>query len=302
MHTKSESEVTSLAASSPPCPLYYVDSPSPFDSAERIFSYLSSPAGSPPPYFHHHHSRDSSSASRFSASIKYPIGRGGWRKMRLGMDDEEERDDDDDDDNDEGGSGMSKRAFYGWCFVIMFFVLLMLFSLILFGAGRAFKPNIRVKSVVFENYNIQPGTDRTGVPSLMISINSTVKMTFRNPATFFGVHVTSTPLSLCFYDLPIASGYMEKFYQSRKSERLVTVKIGAKEMPVYGGGASLTRKGEEPNSVPFNLTFVVRSRAYVLGMLVKPKFYRRVQCLVVLKKNRLGESSDLKEDSCTYHD
>ncbi|KAK1322444.1 hypothetical protein QJS10_CPA03g02370 [Acorus calamus] len=245
--------------------------PSPFDSAEKIFSYQSSPAGSPPPYFHHHHhSRDSSSASRFSASIKYPIGGGGWRKMRRGMDDEEERDNDDDDDNDEGGSGMSKRAFYG--------------------------------CAVFENYNIQPGTDRTGAPSLMISINSTVKMTFRNPATFFGVHVTSTPLSLCFYDLPIASGYMEKFYQSRKSERLVTDKIGAKEMPVYGGGASLTRKGEESNSVPFNLTFVVRSRAYVFGMIVKPKFYRRVQCLVVLKKNRIGESSDLEEGSCTYHD
>ncbi|KAK1295795.1 hypothetical protein QJS10_CPB15g00308 [Acorus calamus] len=264
MHTKSESEeVTSLATSSPPRPLYYVNSPSPFDSAEKIFSYHSSPAGSPPPYFHHHHhhSRDSSSASRFSTSIKYPIsgGAGGWRQMRRGMDDEEERDDDDDDDDNDEERGIRELQHPTW-----------------------------------------DGLDR--VPSLMISIDSTVKMTFRNPATFFGVHVTSTPLSLSFYDLPIASGYMEKFYQSRKSERLVTVKIGAKEMPVYGGGASLTQKREEPNSVPFNLTFVVRSRAYVLGMLVKPKFYRRVQCLVVLKKNRIGESSDLKEGSCTYHD
>lgn len=53
---------------------------------------------------------------------------------------------------------------------------------------------------------IQAGTDSTGVPTDMISMNSTVKLTFKNRATFFGVHVTSTPLDLSFSQLTIANG------------------------------------------------------------------------------------------------
>lgn len=53
---------------------------------------------------------------------------------------------------------------------------------------------------------IQAGTDSTGVPTDMVSMNSTVKFTFVNKATFFGIHVTSTPVDLSFSKLTIASG------------------------------------------------------------------------------------------------
>lgn len=53
---------------------------------------------------------------------------------------------------------------------------------------------------------IQAGTDSTGVPTDMISLNSTVTFAFRNRATFFGVHVESTPLDLSFSQLTIANG------------------------------------------------------------------------------------------------
>ncbi|KAK1324253.1 hypothetical protein QJS10_CPA01g00305 [Acorus calamus] len=308
MHAKSDSEVTSLAPSSPRRPVYYVQSPSHHDAVEKM-SYQSSPSGTPPHHHQHlyrsspiHHSRESST-TRFSASIKNHMsgGAGPWRKMHRMRDDEEEEEGDEDEYGGRSG-GMSTRVFYGGCFFLSFVVLFTVFSLILWGASRPYKPKIFMKSVVFENYNIHSGMDRTGVPTKMLSINSTVRMTFRNPATFFGVHVTATPLDLYYYNLQIAGGHMGKFYQSRKSERVVTVKVGAKELPIYGGGASLTGTNQEPNSVPFNLTFTVRSRAYVLGMLVKPKFYRRVRCLVVLKKNRIGKHSDLKANSCIYHD
>lgn len=62
--------------------------------------------------------------------------------------------------------------------------------------------------MVFESYNIQAGMDYTGVPTKMMSLNSTVRIAFRNPGTFFGIHVTSTPLELYFYDLKVASGYV----------------------------------------------------------------------------------------------
>lgn len=62
------------------------------------------------------------------------------------------------------------------------------------------------QNIVFENFNVQAGMDGTGVPTDMLTLNSTVKIFFRNPATFFGVHVTSTPLQLYYYDLKVASG------------------------------------------------------------------------------------------------
>lgn len=62
------------------------------------------------------------------------------------------------------------------------------------------------QNIVFEDLNIQAGNDATGVPTDMLSLNSTVKILYRNPATFFGVHVTATPLQLHYYQLNIASG------------------------------------------------------------------------------------------------
>lgn len=76
------------------------------------------------------------------------------------------------------------------------------------------------QSVVFESYNIQAGMDYTGVPTKMMTINSTVKIVFYNRGTFFGVHVISTPLDLSFYDLKVASGYVSTvqfFYPHRPS-------------------------------------------------------------------------------------
>lgn len=65
---------------------------------------------------------------------------------------------------------------------------------------------------MFEKFNIQAGMDNTGVPTDMLSLNSTVKISYRNPATFFGVHVSSTPLELYYYQLKVASGRVSSFY------------------------------------------------------------------------------------------
>lgn len=63
-----------------------------------------------------------------------------------------------------------------------------------------------VQSMVFESFNVQAGTDRSGVQTDMLTLNSTVRIYYRNPATFFGVHVTATPLELHYYMLKVASG------------------------------------------------------------------------------------------------
>ena len=59
---------------------------------------------------------------------------------------------------------------------------------------------------MFDSFVVQAGSDFTGVATEMISVNATVKLTFRNTATFFGVHVTSTPLDLSYDQITIGSG------------------------------------------------------------------------------------------------
>ncbi|KAG8632636.1 hypothetical protein MANES_18G038901v8 [Manihot esculenta] len=224
MHAKTDSEVTSLAPSSPTRsprrPVYYVQSPSrdSHDGEKTATSFHStpvlSPAGSPP---HSHssvgrHSRESSS-SRFSGSLKpgsrkinpNDASRGGqgkgqkqWKECMVieeeGLLEDEERE-----------RGLPRRCYF-LIFVLGFFVLFSMFSLILWGASKPQKPKITMKSITFEQFSIQAGSDSTGVATDMITVNSTVKMIYRNTGTFFGVHVTSTPVDLSYSEITIASG------------------------------------------------------------------------------------------------
>lgn len=96
---------------------------------------------------------------------------------------------------------------------------------------------------------------------------------------------------------------MREFYQSRKSQRLVAVVVQGSQVPLYGGVPVLSgAKGHLGSvSVPLNLTFTIRSRAYILGRLVKPKFYRRIGCEVALRANYVGKPIHLmKSKDCVY--
>lgn len=302
MHAKSDSEGTSLAMSSPGRsprrPVYYVQSPSQHD-VEKM-SFQSSPMASPShqhyqSYYHCspiHHSRESST-TRFSASLKHSKT-GTWKKMlhETGKDG-----DDDDDEEDDSTHRMSMPKFYFLCFVLSFVLLFTTFSLILWGASKPYKPKISMKSIVFESFNVQAGMDGSNVPTKMLSLNSTVKMSFRNPATFFGVHASATPITLFFSQLKVASGNMKPFYESRKSQRLISTVVEGTQIPLYGVGASISGSNEHPVDVPLGLTFVIRSRAYVLGKLVKHTFKTNIHCSLTFKQSRLGKLVDLK-NSC----
>ncbi|KAG8390902.1 hypothetical protein BUALT_Bualt01G0131800 [Buddleja alternifolia] len=310
MHAKTDSEVTSLAPSSPDHnrrPAYYVRSPShdSHDGEKTTTSFhstpvLGSPMGSPP---HSQssvgrHSRESST-SRFSGSRKISpndVGSRGRKKNWKECDVIEEEGLLDD---EESRKGLPRRCYF-LAFIVGFFVLFSFFALILLAASKPQKPHISIKSITFERFMVQAGSDASGVSTDMMSMNATVKLTFRNTATFFGVHVTSTPLALSYSQLNIGSGDMKKFYQSRKSHRNVVVSVIGDKIPLYGSGASLsTPTGTSTLPVPLKLDFTVRSRAYVLGKLVKPKFYKKIECSIVFDPKKMNVPLSLK-NNCTY--
>ncbi|KAL7085222.1 hypothetical protein ACP275_14G268900 [Erythranthe tilingii] len=320
MHAKTDSDATSLAPSSPDHnrrPVYYVQSPSrdSHDGDQKTTtSFHSTPvAGSPmgsPPHSHSsvgRHSRESST-SRFSGSLKpgskkvspNDAGSGGKKNGRKNWKECDAIEEEGILDDEESQKGLPRRCYF-LAFIVGFFVLFSLFALILWGASKPQKPVIAVKSITFERLVVQAGSDESGVSTDMISVNSTVKLTFRNTATFFGVHVQTTPLSLSYTQLTIGSGDMKKFYQSRKSQRNVVVSVIGDKIPMYGSGVSLTTPAGliTTSPVPLQLNFTVRSRGYVLGKLVKPKFDKKIGCAVVLDLKKLNVPISLK-NSCTY--
>ncbi|OAY79387.1 hypothetical protein ACMD2_06113 [Ananas comosus] len=381
MHAKTDSEVTSLAPSSPahspprrggaaagtippppgPAParaVYYVQSPSrdSHDGEKTATSLHSTPAASPPHYAHSsvgRHSRESSSTSRFSGSLK-PHGpasaaaaaagsrrvspndasaaaaaAGADRWKDGGVIEEEGLLD------EEGERRGIPRRCYVLGFVTAFLVLFFFFALILWGASHNQKPIVIMTSIRFENFIIQAGTDASLVPTELSTLNTTVKLTFRNTGRFFGVHVSSTPLDIYYSQIKMASGYlfdlmylnstaimfnwcewvdgsqMNEFYQSRKSQRSVSVVVLGNKVPLYGGGAGLSsspaaaaaasgKAAAASPPIPLTLSLRTRARAYVLGELVKPTFYTDVQCSVLLDQSKLNTPVSLK-NTCQYN-
>lgn len=97
--------------------------------------------------------------------------------------------------------------------------------------------------------------------------------------------------------------YMQvnNFYQSRKSQRTVSVTLLGLDIPLYGGGSDLGSSNSTPTApVPLTLNFTVQARAYVLGKLVKPKFNKEVQCTVVMDPKKMNTAISFNKTSCTY--
>ncbi|MQL91735.1 hypothetical protein Taro_024346 [Colocasia esculenta] len=215
VHTKSDSDVTSLAPSSPPRspkrPVYYVQSPSrdshdgDKSSSMQATPVYNSPMESPSHPSFGRHSR-ASSASRFSGAFRSSSGRKtnrkrndkGWPECNVIQEEGSY------DDLDEDG-GLSRRcqvvlAFV--CFVLLFTV----FCLIIWGASRPYKPDVVVKSLVVDDFYYGEGSDNTGVPTKMITVNCSLKISVYNPAPTFGIHVSSSAVNLVYSQITVATG------------------------------------------------------------------------------------------------
>ncbi|GAU10997.1 hypothetical protein TSUD_112900, partial [Trifolium subterraneum] len=182
---KSESDITSLAPSSPSRspkrPVYYVQSPSrdshdgDKSSSMQATPISNSPMESPSHPSFGRHSRNSS-ASRFSGIFRSSSGRKGGRKR-----------------NDKGWPECgvileegSYREFEDKSFARRFQAL--------------------IASLTVHSFYVWEGTDFTGVPTRLLTLNSTLHMNIYNPATFFGIHVHSSPINLVYSDISIATG------------------------------------------------------------------------------------------------
>lgn len=312
-HTKSESDITSSAPSSPSRspkrPVYYVQSPSrdshdgDKSSSMHATPNFNSPMESPSHPSFGRHSRNSS-ASRFSGIFRSSSGRKGsnhnrksrindkgWPECNVIM---EEGNYDEFDDDDKA----YKRRCQALMALLGFIMLFTMFCLILWGAGRPYKARIAVKSLMVENLYVGSGADFTGVPTKMLNFNGTLRISVYNPATFYGVHVSATPINLVYSDIVVATGELKKYYQHRKTHRNVTVHIEGTKVPLYGAGSNLVIANNAVQ-VPLMLQFEFRSRGDVVGKLVRTKHRQRVSCSLDIDSTS-NKPIKFKKDSCTY--
>nr|AST13891.1 late embryogenisis abundant protein 6 [Betula platyphylla] len=308
LSAKSESDITSLAPSSPSRspkrPVYYVQSPSrdshdgdKSSSMQATPIYNNSPMESPSHPSFGRHSRNSS-ASRFSGIFRSSSGRKGSRKR-----------------NDKGwpecnvileeGSydDLDDKAFTRRCqglLALLSFVLLFTtFCLIIWGASRPYKAEISIKSLAVNNLYFGEGSDSSGVPTKMLTVNGSLRMNIYNPAPLFGIHVSSTPVNLVYSEITVATGQLKKYYQPRKSHRTVSVNLVGNKVPLYGAGSSITVSSPNGGKVPLTLKFQIRSRGDVVGKLVRVKHRRQISCPLVIDSSST-KPIKFKENSCTY--
>ncbi|XP_019458181.1 PREDICTED: uncharacterized protein LOC109358429 [Lupinus angustifolius] len=303
---KSESDITSLAPSSPSRspkrPVYYVQSPS-RDShdGDKLSSMHATPISNSPMESPSHpsfgrHSRNSS-ASRFSGIFRSSSGRKGGKKRN------EKGWPECDVILEEGSYGEYDkgytRRFQALIAVFTFVVLFTVFCFIIWGASRPYKTEVTVKSLTVQNLYVGEGSDFSGVITKMMTVNVSLRMNIYNPATFFGIHVHSTPINLVFSDISVATGELKKYHQPRKSHRIVSVNVEGNKVPLYGAGSSITLSQTGDVEVPLTLKFQIRSRGNVVGKLVRTKHSKEITCPLIMNSSE-SKPIKFKKNSCTY--
>eukprot|EP00262_Sarcandra_glabra_P003298 TRINITY_DN13951_c0_g6_i1.p1 TRINITY_DN13951_c0_g6~~TRINITY_DN13951_c0_g6_i1.p1 ORF type:complete len:310 (-),score=27.34 TRINITY_DN13951_c0_g6_i1:195-1124(-) len=307
MHAKSDSDVTSLAPSSPSRspkrPVYYVQSPSrdshdgDKSSSMQATPVYNSPMESPSHPSFGRHSR-ASSASRFSGNFRSSSGRKGNRKRNdKGWPECNVIEEEGNYDDIDGGRGFSRRC-QALIALLGFTLLFTVFCLIIWGASRPYKAEVVVKSLAVNNFYFGEGSDTTGVPTKLLTSNCSLKISVYNPASLFGIHVSSTPINLIYSEITIATGQLKKYYQPRKSHRTSSVNLEGVKVPLYGAGASLA-VSDKDEGVPLTLEFDIRSQGDVVGKLVRTKHQRHVSCLLTISTGTT-KSIKFNQNSCTY--
>ncbi|CAM0880512.1 unnamed protein product [Alopecurus aequalis] len=305
-HTTSDSDVTSVATTSPSrspkMSAYYVVSPSrdSRDDGDKSSSMQATPVYNSPLESPSHRS---SSGSRFSGTLlRSPFGGGkaasrkrprahgrGWHEVDVIDEDDGEYDDLD----DEGEISRGCVAAFWFSVLVLAFTLV---CLVVWGAARRHKPTVLVKSLTVENFYAGEGVDRTGVPTKLVTVNCSLEIDVHNPSTMFGIHVSSTSIKLLYSLIPIADGQLEKFYQPKVSRHVASVILHGEKVPLYGAGATFSDAG---GVVPLTLHLAVKTRGYVIGRLVSVAHAMRAKCTVILS-SRSDRPIRFTDSACIY--
>ncbi|KAL3629647.1 hypothetical protein CASFOL_026869 [Castilleja foliolosa] len=313
MHASSDSDTPSMAPSSPSVPTppaYYVQSPDSHDpsrdSQDETDKFpdpsrddtdkFSSPISRSPSRSPCSNRRSSGASSESTAGSRVLGNRQRWNKPYCDVVREEEG----------GGYGGDVGS---CCRVRQCSILVVMFGIVFGGtclailvAGRQYESQVSIKSLRVANLFVGQGSDYTGVPTKLISVNCSATLAIYNPATFFGIHVVSRTANLIYSQITVATGQMKKCYIPRKSKLILWVILIGHEVPLYGAKMALgayNSNDEVRGGIPFKLEIDIESRGFLMGKLVKTKHTIHASCLLLINPKHAKEIS-LGPRSCEY--
>lgn len=293
----SDSDDSSFAGSSPypyaqSPPLYYVHSPSADSREEEKYSSRATPVYQIPSDSSSHFNRSrSSSASRnsvpFRLSTLGPHDRGrrlnenGWIDYSAIKEEVHYYSNYEDDDDEVEGFTVAFKVFLG---IVGFVLICTGAGFAVWGLSRQYEPEVVVESLFVNYFHAGIGQDHTGVPTKLVDLNSTVKVNAYNPAPYFGIHVTSTHVSLLYSEIPVALNQLEDYYLPRKSRQEKSVILKGHQVPLYGASPGLDIS--RPNfSVPMTLKLDMNGHGNVVWFLVRVKVRRHITCNLAIDSN-----------------
>lgn len=293
------SDMTSLAASpsgSSKRAMYYVQSPSrdSYTSVTQPSTMMDSPTHDS--YSLGRHSRNSSE-SRFSGiSRSSSSDRKNVKKCR--SNEKEYETILEEGSYEEMDDVTSIRRSQAILAVFIFISLFAFCCLITWGASRPYKAQISVQTFELRNFYVGQGSDFYGMHTKLLTLNGTLRIGIYNPAPTFGIHVSSKPVSLLYYQLPIATGQLKEHYQQKKRFYTEAVVIEGRRIPLYGAGASLEAT-ERGGKIQVNLRFEVKTRGDVVGRLVTIRHKKRISCSFVIDV-AISKRIPIDKSDCSY--
>ncbi|KFK39781.1 hypothetical protein AALP_AA3G286700 [Arabis alpina] len=269
MYPKSDSDMTSFdQSSSPKRPTYYVQSPSRDSdkSSSAALTHQTTPTESP---------SHPSFASRISSG-------GGWKGRRKYHGGRWSPGDKEEDGRYEDLYGDNRGISIATCRLILGVVatltLFFLLCSILFAASQSFSPIVYVKGVNVHSFYYGEGSDHSGVPTKILNFKCSVEITTHNPSTFFGIHVSSSAFKVIYSrQFTLAIAQLKSYYQPKQSNRTSRINLVASRVPLYGAGSDLAAS-DHNGGVPVTLEFEIRSRANIVGNLVKSRHQKHLSC------------------------
>ncbi|EOA29694.1 hypothetical protein CARUB_v10016215mg [Capsella rubella] len=287
MYPKSDSDITSLVdLSSPKRPVYYVQSPSrdsEKSSSAALTTHQTTPTESPshPSFASRVSNGGTGGGFRWKGRRKYHGGRWWPADKEEGGDDGRYEYDDLYEDN-RGVSVGTCRLILGVVATLSIFLLL---CSVLFGASQSFPPIVYIKGVNVHSFYYGEGSDSTGVPTKIMNFNCSVEITTHNPSTLFGIHVSSSDINLIYSrQFTLAIAQLKSYYQPKQSNHTSRINLVGSKVPLYGASADLVAS-DHNGGVPVKLEFEIRSRANIVGHLVKSRHQEHLSCFFSISSN-----------------
>ncbi|XP_022934269.1 uncharacterized protein LOC111441481 [Cucurbita moschata] len=297
-----------------PC-AYYVQSPSTLshaNSSDNRNPAESSACHSPLPSDtfpngrrHHHHRNPTQEASRFtlshySSSCGSNHGGGtdnGEARLMVGGGDGAEEKQEKAEEEEEWYYGRKRRGCWKTYFTYRnsdsnAWICLQLSWRAVFSMGMALlvfyivtnppRPVISVKVREVDEFMLGEGVDKTGVGTKILTCNCTMDVIVDNYSKLFALHILPPSLHMSFGPLPIATSQGPRLY-AESGTTTFRLNVGISKKPMYGAGREIEDKLESGAGLELTIRLNFISNYRVVWKIIKPRFHRRVDCLLVVQ-------------------